>query len=497
MLPLMHFLNAAYPFVVSLSALLFFVYTIYLAVFLISDERDTTSTYAWLLILFFVPVAGVILYILFGRYKSSIEPINSDSKKYIKKILQSPYTEIDEVNEKSFVEFGNDKDAPLQQKIANLALRNSRAILTSHNKIELLQTGKEKFKRLKEDLENAKQYIHLEYFIWKDDVLTKELVDTLARKSAEGVEVRLLVDAVGSFRLWLSPLYYKTLRGLGIQIYTYFSFLTPFKMHNINYRNHRKIIIIDGKIGYTGGMNMAQEYIDGGDNFNQWRDTHVRIEGKAVNVLQLIFSSAWFNTVHEELGNEYFHPEAYPEDGKMFAQIITSGPDSKWEAIKQLYFMMIISARKNVYIQSPYFIPDESIIDAMCSAALSGVDVKLMITGVPDKLLPWWAAHGYFKPLLKAGVKIYLYNKGFMHSKTISVDGTVSAVGTPNMDIRSFRINYEMCCLTYDNDFSLELESDFRKDLDHCDRYTLKSDKKLGHVVRFRNSLAKLFSPIM
>ena len=242
---------------------------------------------------------------------------------------------------------------------------------------------------------------------------------------------------------------------------------------------------------------MGKEHINGDFGYNCWRDTHLRIVGESVKSLNGVFAFEWETTTEQKIYGKKYFPQIKPGTGNIKMQITVSGPDSKWESIKQMYFEMICSARKNVYIQTPYFVPDESLIDAMKTAALSGRDIKIMITGVPDKKIPYWVAFTYFKELLDAGVKIYHYNRCFLHSKTIVIDSEIAAVGTANFDIRSFSINYELMAVLYDKKLSLQLEKDFEADLKHCSEMTVEKYNNISKLIRFRNSIAKLMSPIL
>ncbi|MCA9485759.1 MAG: cardiolipin synthase, partial [Nanoarchaeota archaeon] len=390
-----------------------------------------------------------------------------------------------------------EKDVNLQyqKELLRLLRNNSNSILTSSNRVEILKNGKEKFEKLVSDLSKAEKFIHMEYFIWRKDILTEKIKNILIEKAKSGVEVRILYDALGGF--FLSHKYIYQLRKGGVKIYPYFNFLRPFRFHTLNYRNHRKIVVIDGNVAYTGGMNMAEEYIDGGERFESWKDTHLRLKGDVVEILQGIFATSWFNTTKEKLFSSKYFPIGKKFKEKTAVQITTSGPDSQWDSIKQLYFTLISSAEKRVYIKSPYLVPDSSVMMALKVAALSGIDVRIMVTGVADKYLPYWAAQTYFKDLLKAGVKIYKYKKGFMHSKSVCVDGTVCSIGTANMDVRSFYFNYEINSMIYDGLITKDLETEFLEDQKDCKEITLESISKVREFVNFRNSVARLFAPLL
>lgn len=317
---------------------------------------------------------------------------------------------------------------------------------------------------------------------------------SIETQSRPGVSVRILYDSVGNY---LSKRYLKRLRRDGIQVYAYYNYLSPFKLHTLNYRNHRKMVIVDGNTGYIGGMNMGEENINGGKRFPSWRDTHMRVQGQSVTVLEEIFAVSWLNTTSEVLDFIDPVPLSAGKPGLLPIQITTSGPDSEWESIKQLYFLLISSAEETIFIHTPYFIPDSSIGLSLKTAALSGVDVRIMLTGLPDKHLPYWAVMTFLQDLLAAGVRIFHYTKGFMHAKTIVVDSNACSVGTANMDIRSFQLNYEINALIYDENISRAIEEIFYRDMESSKEFTMEDYNRIHTVKHLRNSLARLFAPLL
>lgn len=480
---------------ISIGLFLYIGYVLGTIVFLLLDNRESASTFAWILLIVVLPVIGLLVYLLIGRNWRRLSKKKQLSKQLLRRELVGILRPLINRESKEISIMKKKGGYSYKQELLQLLHGTSNSVLTSRNKVKILHNGKEKFDSLLEDLKNAKKFIHMEYFIWRDDELTRRIRDILIGKAAEGVEVRLLYDAFGG--LLLSRSYRNSLWRAGVKIFPYFNFLKPFKFHTINYRNHRKIAIIDGEIGYVGGMNLAKEYIDGGKRFKSWRDTHLRIEGEAVAILQGVFSTSWFNTTHERLFSEKYFPMTRAGTRRIPIQVTTSGPDSAWESIKQLYFALITSAEKRVWIQSPYLIPDQSVLMALKTAAMSGIDVRIMMTGIPDKKLPYWSAFTYMKDLLRAGVKVYHYKKGFMHAKTIAVDGEVCSIGTANMDIRSFHLNYELNTLIYDRNTASKLEKDFEKDMGHCNVFSLTDYYHQGFTRRLRNSIARLLAPLL
>jgi cardiolipin synthase A/B len=273
-----------------------------------------------------------------------------------------------------------------------------------------------------------------------------------------------------------------------------------YRLHTISYRNHRKITVIDGVIGYTGGMNVGREHLSGGKGFESWRDTQLRIVGEGAAVLQAVFMVDWYNAVREDLFSPAYYPIAAtePGEGDVPVQILTSGPDSQWAAIRQLYFSMIVTAQRHVLLQSPYFIPDASIAEALRSAALSGIDVRVMISARPSgDPVPAWAGNTFMLDVVRAGVRVFLYEKGYLHAKTISIDSEICSIGSANIDIRSFSINYEINAVLYDGRLAKELEQDFERDLAYCSEFDAAEYRDRNVAVRFRDSFARLFSPLL
>ena len=475
--------------------LLFNLYIIAFTILIILDNRDPRSTISWILIVILLPVIGLFLYLLIGRNWRKVSKKKKFIRQKLTKHLVSSISTLQKREKENIAYLLSQDEYENRSELVNLLKNNSNSVLTASNKVEVLQSGQEKFTKLIQDISQAEKFIHLEYYIWKNDELVRKINNLLIQKARQGVEVRIIYDSLGSF--YFNRFIRRMMRKEGIKIYPYFNFLSPFKFHTLNYRNHRKIAIIDGKVAYLGGMNMAKEYIDGGRRFKNWRDTHLRIRGDAVDILQGIFAISWYNTTKEKLFDQKYFPIGRELHEKIPIHVTTSGPDSEWDSIKQLYFTLIATAQKKVYIQTPYFIPDPSVETALKVAALSGIDVRLMTAGIPDKWLPFWAAHTYFEDLLKAGVKIYQYKKGFLHSKTVMADDCVCSIGTANMDVRSFDLMYELNTLIYDKEIAQKLGKDFEEDMGHCHEVTIEKVRNINVLTKFRNSLARLFAPLL
>lgn len=486
---------SVYEIIIWAPSFVFWVVLIYVvgtAIFLLLDNRSPQSTFAWMLWFYVFPVGGVIIYLLFGRSWQAFinerrlirQEIGSSLSKRLLAVITPPLEAVERVQRET---------DPAYHRLLTLMRRNSLSALTLRNEVELLQDASVKYPRLLEDIRQARHSIHMQYFIWQTDDFTVALKDLLLEKVREGVQVRLLYDALGCFGT-LKPWYKRELVDGGVELYPY----SPiFRFDSIGYRNHRKIVVIDGRIGYTGGLNIGEEHLNGGPDFEWWRDTHLRIMGEAVRILQTVFLVDWYRATKLKLEDEVYFPPVEEETAYSPLQIIASGPDSQWAAIRQLYFFMILSAQREVYLQSPFFILDETTAEALQAAALAGVRVHVMITGRNFPNAPAdWAANTFAHDMSKAGVNIYLYQRGYLHAKTLSIDGKICSIGSANMDIRSFSINYELNAVSYNADLARQLEADFQRDLVHCIPFSWREYEKRFVLSRLRDSLARLLAPL-
>ena len=473
------------------------IYTVYLifAFILITrillDNNHPEVSYAWILSIIFLPYIGAFFYLLSGinwkKHKIVKQRPEISFQKQLGSIL---------ARQKDFMHNLSNKIDNDVAKTMVLALQSSNSIITLNNSSEIFFSGRQLFDSLLQDLKNATKSIHMEYFIFKDDDIGLQIADILRKKSLEGLSVRVLFDGVGCFSR-MSRKFKKTLLAAGVNTKLFLDPANVFSGRLLNYRNHRKIVVVDGSVAYTGGMNIGDEYIDGGAKFDYWRDTHIRLEGESVHMLQSIFLADWYNSGGEKLESLDYFPEINETYENLPMQIVVSGPDSDWYSLEKLFINIIMNANAIVYIQSPYFIPDSSLLNALETTALSGVEVNLMITGNPDKRIPFWVAQTYFESLLAAGVNIFFYKKGFLHSKMIIVDNTISTVGSCNMDIRSFHLNYEVNAVYYNREETAELTRQFIYDLQFCKKLTKKDYKKLNVFYRLRNSVFKIISPVL
>ncbi len=451
------------------------------------ERRDPTTTWAWLLILNILPGLGFLIYILLGQNLSRQKifkektALDENKRRKLSNLHKSESHEHD----------GGEKFFDLRKMNFN----HSGAKYTTNNEVKVYTNGEDKFKQLIEDIRNAEKYIHVEYYIFRNDILGKAIVDELTKKAESGLEVRLLVDSMGSHSLTKKSL--KKYLAAGGKFSIFFPGILPHINTRINYRNHRKIVVIDGNYGYVGGFNVGKEYINRDPKVGFWRDTHVRIEGEAVNDLNERFLLDWCYASEEEIEdfNEYIPDRK--ECGDVGIQIVTSGPDHKEEYIKNAYIKLINNAKKNVYMETPYLVPDLPILESLKISALSGVDVRIIIPGNPDHFFMQWAASSYIGELLEAGIKIYSYQNGFIHAKTIVADSTVISIGTANMDIRSFKLNFEVNAIIYDDRVATEAETQFMEDIKESKEITKEVYSNRSLTLRIKESLVRLVSPIL
>lgn len=477
----------------TLAWVIYIIIIIIAIALIIQDKKDPVKALAWITVVALLPTAGIILYILFGRNhrkakmfdRSSIESKINDVQ-----LLAHEQTQLLGETDNIFLRAGIAEN----RDMITLLLNNSHTLLTVKNRVKVLNNGKDTFASLLKALRRAKESIHMEYYIFENDRIGGKIASILMEKARAGVEVRFIYDDVGSWSL--SHKFIKELRKAGVQVGCFMPVVFPWLSSKINYRNHRKIVVIDGVVGYTGGINIADRYMRRGHK-TFWRDTHLKVEGDAVNMLQMVFSLDWYTVSDKELltDEKYFPVHTIDEEVPM--QIAASGPDSDWASIMQAFFAAINRAEKHIYISTPYFLPNQAILTALKVASLSGIDVRLMIPRRSDSKIVHWATLSYISELLEAGIKVYAYNKGFNHSKVILIDGRFSSVGTANMDIRSFEDNFEVTALMYAPEVTTELEGYFKDDLKHCTEITASRWAKRSRLHNIYESLARLLSPLL
>ena len=471
---------------------------ILMIVVVLIEKKNTSEALAWLLVLTFIPVLGFILFIFFGS-TLSLKMENLSQKRNILNSTYSQYISSQlaklNINEEIITSPEIEKYKDIIYMLAN----TGEGFYTDDNSIDLLINAQKKYPKLFADISSAKQSIHMEYFIIKaKDDSGKMLISLLAKKAKQGVEVRLIYDRLGDLKNSLED--FKELIECGGEVYGFLP--NPLQLLlRMNYRNHKKIVVIDGKIGYTGGINIGDDYLGLDPKKTPWRDTHLRLTGSSVAALQMQFINDWLYLEGKSKKKNNFNikQDFFPlieKKGNIGTQIITSGPDTENQNIRDGYVKLINSARQKIFIQSPYFIPDSIYFNSLKLAAASGVDVRVMLPGIPDKPYVYYVTCSYIEDLLKNNIKVYAH-KGFIHSKTIVVDDTMCSVGTTNVDVRSFQLDYEINAFIYDKEFSQNCSDVFMTDINDCKELTLKEFKKRGFFRKCLETVLRLFSPLM
>ena len=464
-------------------------YWLAVVVFIVSEDRNPTAALAWLLVLIALPVLGLVLYFFFGRNWPEITQRSPETRRVreaVGRFMPTVYRP-----HRSWARaLAADEDRPWVRRNIHLVDQKLATPPLPVRTCDFHGNGEEYFDVLLADLAGAQRFIHMSYFIWKQDALTARITEVLLDRLAAGVEVRILNDFLGCLRHPKDEM--KRLAEAGAIVKADVTGLA-----RLNYRNHRKITVVDAEIGHTGGFNVAQEYIDGGKRFPGWRDTGMRITGPGVADLEKLFDIRWLEAHGEDLFDARYYPDPSLPSGDIMVHTVHHGYDDPWHTLTRSYQLAISGARDRVLLQSPYFVPDQSTLDALVNAAAGGVRVDLMTTSWIDKKIPWWAAESFFEPFLAAGGRIWQWEKGFFHAKSLTIDGTACAVGTLNLDIRSLRINKELMVWVYDPEVAARHEQLFLDDLRDCRELTLDEVRSWGRGRRLRNSASRLFSNLL
>lgn len=450
---------------------------------------NPTKTLSYIIVLLVFPFVGLIVYYLFGQEyrKSKIFNRKHILNQTVVKQIQDEL-ELDTKTIESVDELLEEKS-----KLIRLLYNSEKSKLTVKNDVELIKNGDDKMQLLLKDLKNAKHHIHIEYFIIKDDSIGTKFLDVLCSKAKEGVQVRMVIDDVGSA---ISSKMKRKLKDSGVELYKFMPVLFSRFTGKMNYRDHRKIAIIDGSVGYVGGINISDNYVNS-NNTRYWRDTHIRIVGEAVRQLQILFFTTWdfVSDGNLEISKNHFPNNTCKENVAL--QIAASGPDTDWSNIMEAIFVAITNAEEYIHITTPYFIPNDEIVTALQVAARSNIEVKLLVPKQSDSWIAEYATNSYLEKLLEAGVEVYQYTKGFVHAKTIVVDDVFSTVGTANMDYRSFNINFEVNALIYNKGFAKELEEVFNSDLENAIQLQLSTWKMRSRRTKLIEALARLAAPLL
>ena len=447
-------------------------------------NRQPAKTMAWMLVLTFIPMLGIILYFFFGQ-----------TTRKERKIWQHS---MDQLTKHSMLEFVEQKRLHLPveyRELIKLFMNQNWVLPFKNNETEIFTSGYEFFPSLLMEIGKAEHHIHLDTFIIASDSLGQIVADALIDKARQGVKVRIIYDDVGSWKT--KNRFFDRMRAEGIEIYPFMPVRFPVFTSKVNYRNHRKICVIDGEVGFIGGMNIANRYVKGIKRL-AWRDTHVKIKGAAVYGLQRAFLIDWFYVSGELITDHIYYPISKVAENDCLVQIVTSSPTSLWPEIEQGYVRVLASAKRYVYMETPYFLPTDPILFAMRTAALSGIDVRLMIPYETDTKIVEWASRTYVLDTVKAGVKVYLYKAGFNHSKLLVADDSIATIGSTNVDFRSFENDFEANAFFYDKKIALEVKEIFLKDQEEC--VALEDVRNLTHrsfLQRLWESMVRLLSPLL
>lgn len=464
---------------------------------IIYDTRSNVKSLAYLLVAIFLPVIGMLFYFSFGiNYRKH--------KLYSKKILEDNdlakhlKEDVLQISQKAF----NSGGAAVRdnKELAVLLLSDINSALTEGNRVRLLVNGEKKFPEVLEAIRNARHHIHIEYYIYDDDAIGRSIEEALVEKAKEGVDVRFIYDDFGSRSIRKHMV--GRMKAAGVKAFPFYKIKFIALANRINYRNHRKIIVIDGHTAFVGGINVSDHYVNDSKEPNKlfWRDTHLRIDGPGVYYLQYLFLCDWnFCSGIKCNADTRFFPSisSMPVKGDKIVQIAASGPDSDVPTILFSLLQAINLAEKEILITTPYFIPAESLMDALCIASMGGLDVKLLVPGVSDSRFVNAASSSYYADLLHAGVEIYLYRKGFVHAKTLVADSKVAIVGTANMDARSFALNFEVNAIVYDEELAGELANVFYSDIQDADKIDKEEWLKRSRFIKLGERTARLVSPLL
>lgn len=468
------------------------VNTILSLVIVFRERKDTVTTWAWLLILTFLPVVGFVMYIFLGKGISKERIF--DLKMQTKVGMNVEIEQQQRALARGLFPKPSTNQVDPKQLIYMLTMFES-SLYTTNNEVTLYTDGREKFDALLSDIQQAALHIHMEYYIYRSDALGVEVRDALTDAAKRGVKVRLLLDAWGSTQV--NRKFFASLLEAGGEVEFFFPLFVPYLNPRMNYRNHRKIVVIDGKIGYTGGFNVGDEYLGLVNRFGYWRDNHLRVHGDIVYSLQNRFLMDWNSQHKNEVLYEPIYFPKIESEGRCALQIVTSGPDSEHEQIKMTYLKMINLAKKEILIQTPYYIPDDSIHEALKLALLSGVKVRIQIPNKPDHILVYWATYSFAAELLEYGAIIETYENGFIHAKTMIVDEGIVSVGSANIDVRSFQLDFEVNTVIYDSQIAAEVRNAFFKDSELSQVLTQERYDQRGLVIKFKEGIARLISPLL
>lgn len=467
------------------------LFILQIAVIVLFEFRRPGRALAWVFITFCFPPFGLLFYYFFGRDYWQSRKLDKRCLSLFREIRTHVTGKIHIVKHADEIEnpqFANHKE------LLYMLSRLSESPITGWNRSRVLSSGREAFDDMLEAMEAAREHIHMEFYIFRDDEIGKQFQELMIRKARQGVRVRLLCDGLGSHKL--SRSFIRTLRTNGVEVHFFLPPLTSLLNRRFNYRNHRKILVVDGLIGFTGGMNVGDDYLGKDPKMGYWRDTHLRLEGDAVYNLQYVFMKDWRLAAGEGMSHPRFFPKHHCTE-KESVLVVASGPDGALDASQEMYFAAIVAAKQRIWITSPYFIPDPAICRALKNAVLSGVDVRIIIPAKPDNRLVYSASLSYLENLQDAGVRFYRYTAGFMHAKVMIIDGLMATVGSANLDMRSFYSNFELTAVLLHPEQISRLAAGFEKDMKVSEYIDPVKFKERARYVKWIQSLCKLLSPLL
>jgi cardiolipin synthase len=470
--------------------IIFFLINIGLAMLIaLMEKRDISAAWAWLLVMLLLPGIGFVFYLFFGWKLNQRQIFDLKAQKRL------GISDMAEHQKRSSLNRPHLKTA-LENDLVTMFLNTDDAVLTTNNAVDIFTSGNQKFKQLFSDLSNARHHINIEYFTIYDDELGTQLRELLIRKAKAGVQVRVLYDLFGS--KGSKQKFFRQLIAAGGEVTPFMKSKFGYYSFRINFRNHRKIVVIDGSIGYIGGFNIGDQYLGRNVRFGNWRDTHLRLEGSVVLQLQSRFFMDWnASATHQKVRFSLDYFPQKPVQGRIPIQIVSSGPENDIQKIKQGYIKMIPGAKKSIWIESPYFIPDDALMEALLIAIRSGIEVCMVIPKMPDHPFVYRATEYYAHQLVKAGARIFTYQDGFMHAKTIVVDNEIVSVGSANWDIRSFKLNFEANAFIYDFEVATKVIKTIQQDMAKSRELDRKYFEQQSNWKKFRQLASRLISPIL
>lgn len=480
--------NRILTYVFSVSILL-------IIIVLVLENGSPIRTLAWILVLLYIPIIGFVFYLFFGRNWRKSRIFSRKETEDIINLQQLILKDLLPAERK--IKFHN----PLVDKLIDLLESNNKALLTTHNAVNIIPDTEDALNSILQGIDAAQQNIHVEYFSLADDDTGNQFKEALIRKAKQGIDVRLIYDAVGCWKL--SRRFKKDMKKSGIKMYPFLPSPFPTISSRLNFRNHRKLVIVDNKVAYLGGLNIGDKYLNRNKYFGYWRDTLLEITGRSVLALQSIFLTDWFFVSKQNILQQFLLDYSancctdITEEKGIPLQIVSSGPDSDWESIMQVYFAAIANARHSVHITSPYLVLNESLLMALKTASLSGVEVQIILPSKADHYIVFWGSRSYYTELLQAGVELYEYQKGFMHAKVLIVDNEIVSIGTANMDLRSFNHNFELNAIFYDKQITKIAKDQFVEDLFNSKKINLEEFTARSVIQRTKESICRLFSPLL